>query len=108
MARPLRLEFAGALYHVTSRGDGREAIFLADGDLRAEGIGAPVLCPRVVALRLETAYGTPPGTSDTTGQGPQITEELYSLRGTTRTARAAMASANLVEISLKSARGSRP
>ena len=24
MARPLRIEFAGALYHVTSRGDGRE------------------------------------------------------------------------------------
>ena len=34
MARPLRLEFAGALYHVTSRGDGREAIFLAKGDQR--------------------------------------------------------------------------
>ena len=34
MARPLRLEFAGALYHVTSRGDGRAAIFLADGDRR--------------------------------------------------------------------------
>ena len=32
MARPLRLEFAGALYHVTSRGDRREAIFLNDGD----------------------------------------------------------------------------
>ena len=32
MARPLRLEFAGALYHVTSRGDGREDIFLADQD----------------------------------------------------------------------------
>jgi REP element-mobilizing transposase RayT len=32
MARPLRLEFAGALYHVTSRGDGREAIFRGDGD----------------------------------------------------------------------------
>ena len=32
MARPLRLEFAGALYHVTSRGDRREAIFLDDGD----------------------------------------------------------------------------
>ena len=27
MARPLRLEFAGALYHVTSRGDRREDIF---------------------------------------------------------------------------------
>ncbi len=26
MARPLRLEFAGALYHVTSRGNGREDI----------------------------------------------------------------------------------
>ncbi|MBS1225325.1 MAG: addiction module toxin RelE [Proteobacteria bacterium] len=32
MARPLRIEFAGALYHVTSRGDGREAIFLDDDD----------------------------------------------------------------------------
>lgn len=32
MARPLRLEFAGALYHVTSRGDGREDIYLSDGD----------------------------------------------------------------------------
>ena len=34
MTRPLRLEFAGALYHVTSRGDGREEIYLADGDRR--------------------------------------------------------------------------
>jgi len=32
MSRPLRIEFAGALYHVTSRGDGREAIYLDDGD----------------------------------------------------------------------------
>jgi putative transposase len=32
MARPLRLEFAGALYHVTSRGDGRDDIFLSDAD----------------------------------------------------------------------------
>lgn len=32
MARPLRLEFAGALYHVTSRGDRREAIFEEDSD----------------------------------------------------------------------------
>ncbi len=34
MARPLRFEFAGALYHVTSRGDGREDIYLADEDRR--------------------------------------------------------------------------
>lgn len=32
MARPLRIEFAGALYHVTSRGDGREDIYLSDHD----------------------------------------------------------------------------
>ncbi len=32
MARPLRLEFAGALYHVTSRGDRRDPIYLDDGD----------------------------------------------------------------------------
>ena len=32
MARPLRLELAGGLYHVTSRGDRREAIFLNDAD----------------------------------------------------------------------------
>jgi len=32
MARPLRLEFADALYHVTSRGDRREDIYLDDDD----------------------------------------------------------------------------
>jgi hypothetical protein len=32
MARPLRLEFSGALYHVTSRGDRREAIYEEDAD----------------------------------------------------------------------------
>lgn len=34
MARPLRIEFAGALYHVTSRGDGREEIYRGDDDRR--------------------------------------------------------------------------
>ena len=32
MSRPLRIEFPGALYHVTSRGDRREPIFIDDGD----------------------------------------------------------------------------
>jgi REP element-mobilizing transposase RayT len=32
MSRPIRLEFSGALFHVTSRGDGREAIVLSDDD----------------------------------------------------------------------------
>ena len=35
MARPLRIEFPGALYHVTSRGNAREPIFLEDDDRRS-------------------------------------------------------------------------
>ena len=35
MARPLRIEFPGAVYHVTSRGDRREAIFEDDTDREA-------------------------------------------------------------------------
>lgn len=32
MARPLRIEYAGALYHVTARGDRREDIYVDDED----------------------------------------------------------------------------
>ncbi len=32
MARPLRVEYEGALYHVTSRGNARQGIFLVDPD----------------------------------------------------------------------------
>jgi REP element-mobilizing transposase RayT len=32
MGRPLRIEYAGALYHITSRGNERKKIFLDDGD----------------------------------------------------------------------------
>ena len=32
MARPLRIEFPGALYHVTARGNARAPIFLEDAD----------------------------------------------------------------------------
>ena len=35
MARPIRLEFAGAIYHVTSRGDRREDIY--DTDAKSMG-----------------------------------------------------------------------
>ena len=34
MSRPLRIEYAGALYHVTSRGDGQKEIYLDDKDRR--------------------------------------------------------------------------
>ena len=35
MVRPLRIEFPGAIYHVTSRGDRRETIFEDDQDRHA-------------------------------------------------------------------------
>jgi len=35
MSRPLRIEFPGAIYHVTSRGDRREPIFVDDDDRQA-------------------------------------------------------------------------
>jgi REP element-mobilizing transposase RayT len=35
MARPLRIEFAGALYHVTARGDRQEPIYEDDEDRRS-------------------------------------------------------------------------
>ena len=35
MARPLRIEYPGALYHLTSRGDRHEPIFDDDQDRRA-------------------------------------------------------------------------
>jgi REP element-mobilizing transposase RayT len=34
MARPLRLEFPGAVYHLTARGNARQRIFDDDGDRR--------------------------------------------------------------------------
>lgn len=35
MARPLRIEFPGAIYHVTSRGNARRKVFLDDADRKA-------------------------------------------------------------------------
>jgi len=35
MARPLRIEFAGALYHVTARGNAQQNIYLTDDDRQA-------------------------------------------------------------------------
>ena len=34
MARPLRIEFADAVYHVTARGNRQEPIFVDDADRR--------------------------------------------------------------------------
>lgn len=46
MSRPLRIEFAGALYHVMARGNAREAIFLDDEDRHAFCAGLSRVCDR--------------------------------------------------------------
>jgi hypothetical protein len=35
MARPLRIEYGGAFYHVTARGNGRKRVFFAKADYGA-------------------------------------------------------------------------
>lgn len=37
MARPLRIEFEGAFYHVMARGNARQDIFLGDADRQSLG-----------------------------------------------------------------------
>ena len=46
MARQLRLEFPGGVYHVTSRGDGREDIYLCDADKKTFLLILGVACER--------------------------------------------------------------
>lgn len=46
MTRPLRIELAGALYHVTSRGDRREDIYLSDADRTAWLVILGEVCKR--------------------------------------------------------------
>jgi hypothetical protein len=49
MARPLRTEFPGAVYHVTSRGNAPQAIFL-DQDDRESFLGGSILSGGEVQL----------------------------------------------------------
>jgi REP element-mobilizing transposase RayT len=46
MSRPLRIEFAGALYHVMARGNAREAIFADDDDRQAFVMNLARVCER--------------------------------------------------------------
>jgi putative transposase len=55
MVRPLRLEFSGAVYHVTSRGDRRKDIFVDDEDRLAWMAVLALVCERFNGL--VHAYG---------------------------------------------------
>jgi hypothetical protein len=43
MSRPLRIEFDGAVYHITARGDRRENIFEDDEDRLGKGVRSCLL-----------------------------------------------------------------
>src|SRR5258708_26330081 len=51
MARPVRIEYPGAVYHLTSRGNERKAIFRADADRQA---ARPSLLGRAIAHNRES------------------------------------------------------
>ncbi len=42
MARPLRIKFAGALYHITARGNARQDIYLLGSDKFVEAMQAKI------------------------------------------------------------------
>jgi len=46
MARPLRIEFPGAIYHVMSRGTGRQTVFRDEGDYQRLCDGLAVVVSR--------------------------------------------------------------
>ncbi len=64
MARPLRLQFPGALYHVTARGNGRQPVFADDTDherllavLASVVAGYHVLCHAYCLMGNHYVYG---------------------------------------------------
>jgi hypothetical protein len=57
MARPLRIEFAGALYHITARGNDRKAIYLDDVDRKFVSEGKEGLPSPWVSLKNQIYLG---------------------------------------------------
>ncbi|GFO55452.1 transposase [Geomonas sp. Red276] len=70
MARPLRIEFPGAYYHVTSRGDGKKGIYRSPRDRgkfleylssATERYGANILCYCLMTNHYHLFFQTPHG-----------------------------------------------
>jgi len=70
MARPIRVEFEGAVYHVTARGNERRAIFFGDEDRKlflasvgemVERFGARVMAYCLMPNHYHLVVGTPRG-----------------------------------------------
>ena len=69
MARPLRIEYPGALYHVTARGNAQQDIFLDDED-RQRFLG---VLDRVVSRFHLSKWGSRLNTVSLTGSLPANT-----------------------------------
>jgi hypothetical protein len=54
MARKLRVEYAGAVYHVLNRGDRREAIFRDDADREAFLAALAEACSKTARRAMST------------------------------------------------------
>ena len=61
MARPLRIEFEGALYHVMARGNARADIFLDDDDRQREFWGQMTASIPLRSMRLSIFRDGPLG-----------------------------------------------
>jgi len=72
MSRPLRIQFEGALYHVTSRGNEQQAIFLDEHDY-ARRCGIPI---RYESRNWDAAWFFP----RTDGFVAQLIYDPYTLR----------------------------
>ena len=55
MARKLRLQYPGAIYHLMSRGDRREPVFLDDADRRSCLSTLGEACAKTVEIRQSEA-----------------------------------------------------
>ncbi len=63
MARPLRIEFAGGLYHVISRGNARQDIYADDDDRVSFLMVLEKACKR---------FESSPGETDQIGHGMEM------------------------------------
>jgi hypothetical protein len=71
MARKVRIQYPGAIYHVMNRGDGREAIFEDDQDRERFLETLTEACEKtgwqILGLQLEQLSAISGGTGSTTG-----------------------------------------
>ena len=54
----LRLEFSGALYHITSRGDNRKAIYFEETDYCFRGNRIGLNCFQINSIKIKHNVGT--------------------------------------------------